>query len=265
MDPFKIDIDGHIAWLTLNQPEKRNTMGAAFFDGLMAHFTRFDEDPQVRVVVIRAEGKSFTAGLDLLEAGALVSDSSAAGREKMRRSIVRIQESMTIIEKCCKPVIAAIHSHCIGGGVDMISACDIRLATGDAVFAIRETKIAIIADIGTLQRLPYIIGEGATRELALTGRDFSAQEALAMGLVTRVLPDRDALMAEAGRLAAEIAGNAPLTVQGVKEVLNYSRDNGVYPGLAFVAQKNAAQLQSEDLMEAFGAFMEKRTPVFKGN
>jgi enoyl-CoA hydratase/carnithine racemase len=265
MDPFKVDIDGHIAWLTLNQPEKRNTMGAAFFDGLITHFTRFDEDPEIRVVVIKAEGKSFTAGLDLVEAGSLLSDSSAAGREKIRRSIVHIQESMNIIEKCRKPVIAAVHSHCIGGGVDMTSACDIRLATEDALFAIRETRIAIIADIGTLQRLPHLIGEGATRELALTGRDFTAQEALDMGFVTRVLANREALYREAGRLAAEIAGNAPLTVQGVKEVLNYSRDNGVYPGLAFVAQKNAAQLPSEDLVEAVGAFMEKRTPVFKGN
>jgi enoyl-CoA hydratase len=161
-------------------------------------------------------------------------------------------------------VIAAIHSHCIGGGVDLISACDIRLAAADTIFSIRETRMGIIADLGTLQRLPYIIGQGWFRELALTGRDFSADEALQMRLITRICENREQLYAEAQKLAVQISALPPLAVQGVKDVINYSRDNGVDAGLHYVAQKNAAALPSEDLMEAVTAFMEKRDPVFKG-
>ena len=146
----------------------------------------------------------------------------------------------------------------------MICACDIRLATSDAVFSIRETRMGIIADVGTLQRLPHIIGQGWFRELALTGRDFGAREALQIGLVTRICDDRPALYDEAKQLAAQIIACPPLTVQGTKEVINYSRDNGIEAGLQYVAQKNAAALPSEDLMEAVRAFMEKREPVFKG-
>ena len=259
-----VEMDGHVAWLTLCRPERRNAMGMAFFKALTDHFRQLDEDPRVRVVVIRAEGKSFTVGLDLVEAGAMLTGKGADERESLRKKILELQESNNAVERCRKPVIAAVHGHCIGGGVDLLSACDIRLASADALFSIRETRIAIIADLGTLQRLPHIIGQGWFRELALTGRDFTAEEALRMGFVTRVCEDRDALIKAAGDLAREIACLAPLTVQGVKETINHSRDNGVYPGLAYVAQKNAAALPSEDLIEAVTAFMEKRDPVFHG-
>ena len=240
-DPFKVEYEGPIAWLILNRPNKRNSMGMDFFSALQAHCRELDQNPEVRVVVIRAEGKSFTAGLDLMEAGALLADTSAAGREALRQTIGRLQDSISSIEKCRKPVIAAIHGHCIGGGIDLISACDIRIASNDSLFSIRETRIAIIADLGTLQRLPRIIGQGWFGELALTGRDFTAEEAL------------------------KIAALAPLTVQGVKDVMLYNRDHGVYSGLRYVAQKNAASLPSDDLIEAVTAFMEKRAPVFRGN
>ena len=262
--PFKVEKEGHIAWLIMNRPEKRNTMNEAFFEGLTRHLQEFDDDPGVRVVIIRAEGKSFTAGLDLFEMGSNLQEKGADSREFLRKEIVRFQQSMNAIEKCRKPVIAAIHSHCIGGGVDLTSACDVRMASKDAVFSIRETRIAIIADLGTLQRLPSIIGQGWFRELALTGRDFTADEAFNMGFLTHLYDDRDALYEEARKLGEDMASNAPLAVQGVKEVILYSRDNGVYPGLAYVAAKNAAQLPSEDLEEAFKAFMEKRSPEFKG-
>jgi enoyl-CoA hydratase len=261
---FRIDREGHVAWLVLNRPEKRNTMGIAFFGEFSGHLRALDKDPEVRVVVIRAEGKSFTAGLDLVEAGALLQGTGADQRELLRRTVLEVQESMTAAEQCSKPVIAAIHSHCIGGGIDLTAACDIRICSGDAVFSVRETKIAIIADLGTLQRLPSLVGHGRARELALTGRDWNAREALEMGFVTKVLPDQDALFAEAKRLAEEIADNAPLTVQGVKDVMLHARDNGVPSGLRYVAQKNAAQLPGEDLAEAVTAFMQKRKPVFKG-
>ena len=261
---FKVETKGHIAWLILNRPERHNTMGLAFFKEIEDLFEDFDSDPNVRVVIVKAEGKSFSAGTDLEEAATLLGQGSADGREHMRKEITALQRAFSAIERCRKPVIAAIHSHCIGGGVDMVCACDIRLAASDAVFSIRETRMGIIADVGTLQRLPHIIGQGWFRELALTGRDFSAQEALQIGLVTRICDDRPGLYEAATKLADQIAACPPLTVQGTKEVINFSRDNGIEAGLRYVAQKNAAELPSEDLMEAVAAFMEKRKPVFKG-
>jgi enoyl-CoA hydratase/carnithine racemase len=263
-DNFKVEQEEHIAWLTLNRPEKRNAMGEAFFREIGELFDRFDQDPKVRVVVIKAEGKSFSAGTDLNEAGSLLSGGAADERETTRLKILELQTGLNKIEKCRKPVMVAVHSHCIGGGVDLISVCDIRLASQDTIFSIRETRIGIIADLGTLQRLPYIIGHGWFRELALTGRDFTATEALQMGLITRICKDRQALYEEAKTLATQIADCPPMAVQGTKEVLLYSRDHGVYPGLAYVAQKNSAALPSEDVVEAVTAFMEKRKPVFKG-
>ena len=261
---FKVETDQHVAWLTLDRPEKRNTMGTFFFKELSEYLDKFDRDPTIRAVVIKAEGKSFTAGTDLTEAESLLSGRAADQREGTRKAILTLQESLTKIEQCCKPVIAAIHSHCIGGGIDLASACDIRIATRDATFSIRETRMGIIADLGTLQRLPHIIGHGWFRELALTGRDFTAAEALQMGLITRICEDREALYAEAGKIAGLIAECPPLTVQGTKEVILHSRDYGIAAGLQYVAQKNAAALPSEDVVEAVTAFMEKRKPVFIG-
>jgi enoyl-CoA hydratase len=263
-DQFKVEHEDHMAWLTLNRPAKRNVMGSAFFKELSEHLAKLDRDPAVRVVVIKAEGKSFTAGTDLNEAASMLSGEGADQRENTRIKILALQDGLTAIEKCRKPVIAAVHSHCIGGGIDLISACDIRIATEDAVFSIRETRMGIIADLGTLQRLPDIIGQGWFRELALTGRDFTAAEALRMGLLTRVCENREALYAEAKTLAFQIAGCPPLTVQGVKDVILFSRDHGIDAGLNYVAQKNTAALPSEDVVEAVTAFMEKRKPVFKG-
>jgi enoyl-CoA hydratase len=263
-DPFIVEREGHVAWLVMNRPSKRNAMGLAFYKHLRDHMHRFDQDPDIRVVVIKGAGPSFTSGTDLTEAGGMIGDGAADGRERLRCRIAELQADITAIEKCRKPVIAAIHGHCIGGGVDLIAACDVRLAARDSLFSIRETRLGIIADVGTLQRLPYIIGHGWFRELALTGRDFGADEALQMGLVTRVCEDREALYTAARELADHIAACPPLTVQGVKEVILYSRDNGVFPGLAYVAQKNAAALPSGDLMEAIAALVEKRAPVFTG-
>ncbi len=263
-DFFKLEKDGGVAWLILNRPEKRNAMTWEFFTELAERFRNLDEDPEIRSVVIRAEGKMFTAGLDLVAAGSLLGGGNAFDREEFRKKVLVLQAGINAVERCRKPVIAASHGHCLGGGVDLLSACDIRLASRDAVFSIRETRIGIVADLGTLQRLPTIIGHGWSRELALTGRDFTAAEALQIGFITHLAEDRESLIAEASRLAEEIAGLPPLTVQGVKDALLYSRDNGVYPGLAYVSQKNAALIPSEDMMEAVAAFLEKRKPVFKG-
>ena len=261
---LKVEKTGHVAWLILNRPKQRNTMTIDFFQEMQRLFRAFDEDADVRVVVIRAEGKSFTAGLDLVAAQSLLGDGSAVYREELRRKIMDLQASITAIENCRKPVIAAIHGHCIGGGVDLTSACDIRLASKDAVFSIRETRIGIIADIGTLQRVPFIIGQGWFRELALTGRDWTAEESLKMGYITRLCENPQALFEEARTLAEEIAGLPPLAIQGIKEVANYSRDHGIQRGLEYVAQRNAALVPNDDMMEAVMAFLEKRAPEFRG-
>ncbi|MEJ2643075.1 MAG: enoyl-CoA hydratase-related protein, partial [Desulfosarcinaceae bacterium] len=163
---FRLEKTNHIARLVLNRPKRRNAMDMEFFDALAGHFKTLDADPEVRVVVLCAEGKIFTAGLDLAAAGSLLSNPGADGREALRRKVLALQAAMDAVENCRQPVIAAVHSHCIGGGVDLLSACDIRLAAADAVFSIRETRLAIIADLGTLQRLPHIIGQGWFRELA---------------------------------------------------------------------------------------------------
>jgi enoyl-CoA hydratase/carnithine racemase len=261
---FRLEKREYVGHLILSRPEKRNRMSLKFFEELIRIFETIDEDEDVRAVLISAEGKSFTAGLDLAEAATLFTDPTAKSRHDFKRAIMRLQESMNVIDRCRKPVVGAIHSHCIGGGVDMACVCDIRLASEDAVFSIRETRMAMVADLGTLQRIGAIIGQGWTRELALTGRDFDASQALQMGFVTHVVPDRDALIKVGFEMTREIAQLSPVTVQGVKETLNFSRNFGAAAGLEFVAQKNAAILPSEDLMEAFQAFMEKRKPEFKG-
>lgn len=264
-DIIKVEKKDRIAWLTLNRPKSGNAFNTALFNRLKEVVQDFDEDRDVRVVVIRGEGKNFTTGLDLKEAiQTLLTGPAVDGREQLRNKILDLQECITSVEICRKPVIAAAHGICYGAGIDLLSACDIRIACEDALFSVRETKMAIIADLGTLQRLPDIIGQGWYRELALSGRNFTAAEAAQMGFVTRICPDRESLYDEAQKLALEIAANSPLAVEGTKEVARYTRENGVRAGLEFVAQKNAVMLYSEDLKEAMRAFMEKRPPQYKG-
>ena len=263
-DPLIVDIKDHIARVTLNRPEKRNAMSVPMLKKILASFQAFDSDPDIRVVVIKGEGKSFCAGMELADLAGLIEKKTADYRENLRKTILYGQTSMNVIETCTKPVIAAIHSHCVGGGVDMACACDIRLASKDALFSVRETKLALVADLGTLQRLPKIVGEPWARELALTGRNFSGEEALTIGFITHLCEDQEALYAKADEIALEIAGNSPLAVQGVKDTMRFTSDHGVDAGLKYVAQKNAAILICEDGMEALMAAMEKRKPVFKG-
>lgn len=261
---FILEENAGIAWLTLNRPAKHNAMDDEFFAGLSQHFQQLGDDGDVRVVVLKGAGKSFSAGTDLDCAAKLAGGGGADERRRLHRKILALQEAVSAVEACCKPVIAAIHGYCIGGAVDLICACDIRMAESATLFSIRESRMGIIADLGTLQRLPRIIGEGRARELAFSGRDFGSAEAYVMGLVTRVCEGRQNLYDTAETLARQIADNPPLTVMGVKDVLNYSRDHGVDAGLRYVAQKNAAMLLSEDLREALAAFKEKRNPQFKG-
>ncbi len=264
LECFRLEVSDHVGHLIFSRPEKRNTMSLGFFPELKTVFEHIDDQDEIRSVLISAEGKSFTAGLDLMEASSLFQEISAKNRHNFRKLIMQMQDAFSMVERCRKPVVAAIHSHCIGGGVDLTAACDIRIAARNTIFSIRETRMAMVADLGTLQRITAIVGQGWARELALTGRDFSAWEARKMGFVTHVYPCPKRVREEGLKLARQIAQLSPLTVQGVKETLNFSRDHGVAAGLEYVAQKNSAILPNEDLMEAFQAFMEKRPPKYKG-
>ena len=247
-----------VAVLTLNRPQVMNSFNFPLLNALMEHVDALRYKTDIRVVIITGSGqKAFCAGADLKERATL-------DEQQVKEFIFTIRDLFTSIEYLNKPVIAAVNGVALGGGTELTLACDIRIASKDAIFSTAETRIAIIADMGTLQRLPTIIGQSWIRELALTGRFFTAAEALQMGLITHLCEDRESLYNEAKKLAKEIAANSPLTVQGTKDVINYSRDNGIYQGLDYVAQKNAAMLISEDLMEAFQAFLEKRPPKFKG-
>jgi enoyl-CoA hydratase len=181
-----------------------------------------------------------------------------------RQGVKLLQDAISAVAECPKPVIAAVHGYCIGGGVDLISACDIRLASADAVFSVREAKVAIVADLGSLQRLPAIISSGHLAELAFTGKDISAERAREIGLVNDVAADAEGVHKAALQLAAEIAANSPIAVQGTKAVLAANEGRTVQQGLDYVATWNAGMLASDDLVEAMTAFMEKRAPKFTG-
>jgi enoyl-CoA hydratase len=264
-----VEIAERVATVTLTGPGKGNRMGPDFWREMPLLFERLGRDDAVRAVVVRGKGEHFSVGLDLVamagELSTLMADPSlAAERAKLHETIVRMQRAITCVADCDKPVIAAISGWCIGGGVDLITACDVRLAAADARFSVREVKLAIVADVGSLQRLPHIVGQGVTRELAMTGDDFGAERALRIGLVNEVYPDQKGLFEAAGAMALRIAKNPPLVVQGIKRVLNHGMGRPVSEGLAHVALFNAAYLPSLDLREAVSAFVEKREPRFEG-
>ena len=269
MDALNVELSDGVATVTLVGPGKGNAMGPAFFEEMPKVFAELSANEAVRAVVVRGSGKAFTYGLDLMAMGEQVlplvnPEAGARARTELLALIGRMQHAITCVADCIKPVIAAVHGWCIGGGLDLASACDVRLCSADAKFSLREVKVAMVADIGSLQRLPPMIGQGNTRELAFTGRDVDAQRALQMGLVNQVFDTPEALFAAAATMASDIAKNPPLVVQGIKQVLNDASERDAHSGLRTVALWNCAFLPSEDLGEAFAAFAEKRPGNFKG-
>ena len=258
-----------IAWVYLNRPEKKNAMNLPAWREAMPIFDDLDKDPAIRVVIISGKGPCFTAGIDLMsmmEAVPEILNNEQKGGIKwsLLSKIYPLQETMTCIEKCRKPVIAAIHGYCVGAGLDMATACDIRLCSEDAIFSLRETAVGFVADVGVLQRIPLIVGQGIARELAYSAKDISAARAKEILLVNEVYKDYEELMKKAEKLAMEIAERSPLAVQASKEVLNYGIGKSVSDGLRYVASISANIIPSDDLMEAFTAFAEKRKPNFTG-
>ena len=266
---YRVEKKPPVAKVVLNRPAKKNAMNPPAWEETIPIFNDLDQDPEVSVVVLAAEGDCFSVGLDLVEmAGAIPElagkDQLGGIKWRLLEKIGRLQRALTCIAQCRKPVIAAIHGYCLGAGLDMVTACDIRLCSRDAVFSLREAAVGFVADVGVLQRLPLIVGQGIAREMAFTAGNYDAQRAREMLLVNEVLDDRKALVQRAEALAQEIAANAPLAVQASKSVLNYGIGKSVEEGLQYVASLSANIVPSDDLFEAFAAFMQKRPPRFKG-
>jgi enoyl-CoA hydratase/carnithine racemase len=266
MESQRIEVtrDGGVAHVELARADKFNAMDHAMFAALGDTFRALGGDPSVRCILLSGRGKHFTAGLDLQYAASQFPPATDPGRaaESRLRHIKWLQDSFSAVEEARPPVIAAIHGGCIGAGVDLASACDLRIASADAFFQIAEVDVAITADLGTLQRLTHLIPEGVVRELAYTGRRMPAEEAALLSLVNRVEADRDAAIAAALELARTIAAKSPLAVAGAKMSLNYSRGRTVEEGLRHVALWNAGTLVSADLTAAIQARMTKNTPEF---
>ena len=266
-DVMSVKFDAYVGTLWLDNEPKRNAMGPEFWEDLPRAVDAL-VDAECRVVVLAAKGPHFTVGLDLKAMGGstarIEGESQATARRRMYNDVKRLQRAISAVAECPVPVIAAIHGWCIGGGIDLICAADIRLASADAKFSVRETKIAITADVGTLQRLPKVLNAGHIAELVYTGKDIDAERARSIGLVNDVCADVDALLLAAYAMAAEIAANSPLAVQGSKAVLQAGDAMTVEQSLDYVALWNAAFLPSNDLTEALTAFMQKRAPTFTG-
>lgn len=262
---FVVELTGNVAHVQINRPEKINAMNAAFWTEIIDIFQWIEDTDAVRAVVLSGAGKHFSSGIDLMMMASVANSfGKDVGRNArlLRRKILELQASFNAVDTCRKPVLAAIQGYCIGGAIDLISACDMRYAAEGAQFSIKEIDIGMAADVGTLQRLPRIIGDGMLRELAYTGRPFGAEEARSIGLVNRVYPDQDSLLAGVMEIAHEIASKSPIAVAGTKAMISYMRDHTVNDGLEYVATWNSAMLQSNDLRVAIAAHMSKQKPEF---
>jgi len=253
----------HVINVELNRPNKMNAMNNTMWGEIGEVFRRIDQDPEARVVILSAAGKMFTSGIDLSDltqlAGVVFGEQDIARKSLALHSKVGwYQDQFTEMERCKKPVICAIHSACVGGGVDLVTATDIRLATQDAWFCVKEVDMGLAADVGTLQRLPKVIGnQSLVNELCLTARKMRSEEAERCGLVSRLYEDKEAMMTSALDLAKQIASKSPVAVQGTKVHLVYSREHSVQEGLRNMVTWNMAMLQSEDVMKSAMASMDK--------
>lgn len=259
---FEVSIQNKVATVRFNRPDKANALDKVAWIEMQQIFESLHENPEARVIILAGQGKHFCSGIDLslLMDIQRFNNESCEGRkrEKLRDFIIWMQGTVSSIEKCRKPVIAAIQGACVGGGVDIISTCDMRFSTEDAYFAIKEVDMGLVADIGTMQRLPKIIPTGIMNELAYTGRKMGGREAQQIGLVNRTFPDYDQLLQGVQEIAELIASKSPLVIRGTKEILLHTRDHGVDEGLNYMVAWNAGMLMSSDLMESFQAKMEKR-------
>ncbi len=267
LSTLQLSVENHIAHVRIDRPGKANAMSREMWNDIRTAFDWIDTTPEARVVVLSGNGAHFSSGIDLSMLAGVADDvdddCEGRKREKLRRVVLDLQDTLTSLERCRKPVLAAIHGACVGGGIDLACCADMRYASAEAFFSIKEIDMGMTADVGTLQRLPKLIGDGMVRELAYTGRKFSAEEAARIGFVNRVFDSPDALMAGVMQIAQEIASKSPLAVRGTKEMIVYARDHSVADGLNYVATWNAAMLMSTDLQEAMMAGMQKKAAKFR--
>ncbi|MFT7249155.1 MAG: enoyl-CoA hydratase [Arcticibacterium sp.] len=264
---FKVGIRDNVAEVKINRPHKANSLHNPAWEEMKFIFDTLDQTPEARVIVLSGEGENFCAGIDLETLMDIQKYGSIAcegrKREVLRGFIFKLQGIITSIEKCRKPVLAAIHNACVGGALDIVTACDIRYATDTAYFSVKEIDLGLVADIGTMQRLPTIIHPGIAAEMAYTGRNVMGPEAAQIGLINKSFLNKEDMYAAVMKTAQTIASKSPLCIRGTKEMLLYKRDHSVDDSLNYMTAWNASMLLSEDLMEAFQAFMEKRKPLFK--
>jgi enoyl-CoA hydratase len=261
--------EGLVGFITLNRPEKRNAVSLAVWDALDEAVAMAEADAEARVVLVRGAGNSFCSGLDLSPDNEIISiitgNPDAAQKMRFYRSVRRIQKAYSRLEHLPVPTIGVIHSHCLGAGLELALCCDIRLCSADSIFALPEAALAIITDVGGLQRLPRVVGQGHAREIAYRGHRFGAEQARSINLVNSVYPDKETLDNKAMEMALEIAANPPLAVQGAKEVFLYQDGLPLDKAQDYTAARSAMIMPSNDLMEAMTAFLQKRKGEFKGS
>ena len=263
-ESFDFTVADKVGHIRFNRPDKRNAMTLAFWHDMRAVFAEIEERDDVRAVLISSTGPHFTAGMDLSVFGSLTPPNVEEGRkrENLRRQILWFQECFSVIDRARAPVLAAIQGGCIGGGVDLATACDMRYCSADAFFVVKEIDIGMVADVGTLQRLPHAMPAGLARELCYTGRRMEAGEAAACGLVNQVFATPEKLVEGVLEIARTIAAKSPLAIAGTKEMLNYARDHSIVDGLNYIATWNAGMLLTSDMPEAFAATAQKRPAKF---
>lgn len=262
-----LTIADKVAHIQLSCPDSLNTMTPALWQELPEVVQHLNNEAAARVIVLSSTGKHFSAGMDLaVFTGGNLQQDQELGRkhENLRRTVLQLQDALSQLEKVRMPVLAAIQGGCIGGAVDMVTACDSRYCTEDAFFSIEETKLGMTADVGTLQRLPHLIPQGLMRELAYTGRRMYADEAKEAGLVNKVYADQQTMLNDVMDIASQIVARSPLAVAGCKEMINYTRDHSVADSLNYMSVWQSGMFQPQtDMMETFAAKMEKRDPQFE--
>jgi enoyl-CoA hydratase len=260
--------EGHVGFITLNRPDKRNALNLKLWETLDRAVAEAESDTEARVVLLRGAGDSFCAGIDLGPENELISaiggEPGATQKLAFYRLVRRVQGIHTRLERLPQPTIAVMQRHCLGAGLELALCCDLRLCSAETVFVMPEVKLAIITDVGGLQRLARVVGRAHAREISYRGNHFGAEHAQAINLVNHVYPDRETLETKALEMAQEIASNPPLAVQGIKEVFRFDEEAGLDRSLDYNAARSSMILPSEDLGEAITAYMQKRTGDFKG-
>lgn len=267
---FEVEVADKVGHIRMNRPEKSNSMIPAFWRELPEIIDDLSAGGSVRAIVLSSEGRHFCSGMDLevfsasdeLDTGGGGSGHRSRRNERFRSTALKLQDTFTSLERARVPVLCAIQGACVGGGIDLVSAADMRYADESAFFSIAEINIGMTADVGTLQRMPKLVPEGIVRELAYTGRRWSAAEAKAAGFVNAVYPDHASLVDAVMGVAAEIASKSPMAVWGTKQTMHFTRDHSVADGLEYIANWNAAMFDTDDMAEAFTAKMEKRDADF---